>query len=471
MISRNFLLLLLAAGCATAAPAPTTGTTAKEAADDLAIEAELTGIEAAARRGQGLETMARFARRPDFQGKVLAAWADPDLQGSWNKFHALSDFNKTDVWTEIGAGHVYIEWKTLDQAAAALDRAIAKNPNIAEAHVLRGQLLRLQSQPVDAAVEEQKALDLNPGDAFALNELGLDAQARGDEAGARQRFGEARKSWPDDYVASRALTELDEADSKAKLVDLEELQRLAPKDQALWLESGKLREKTGDLPGAARDFETARKGGAQDPELLRVLAKTYREQGRDDDERLVLEDMAGPKADGDVLRRLAELEVKKGDTKSAMRDFKKAIAANAKDSDSRLALARLAVTSGQLSAAIGAFRDVVGAKPEAQAELDGLETQAQLSKKPIEGNVVKINTQLGAQLNKLYRTLLADKPALGGELKLRVVVKKDGSVEDVEVLEDSVGDPALAANLYWNAHDAHFPHGDAKYVFKFNLTP
>jgi tetratricopeptide (TPR) repeat protein len=469
MISRGSLSFLLAVGCATAAPAPTAPV--GEAAADSAIEAELPGIEAAERSGQGLETSARFAREPDYKGKVLAAWADPDLQGSWNKFHALSDFNKTDVWTEIGAGHVYIEWKTLDQAAAALDRAIAKNPNIAEEHVLKGQLLRLQGQLAEAAAEEQKALALRPDDPFALNELGLIAQGQGNAAEARQRLGEARKAWPDDFVASRALAELDEADPKAKLVDLEELQRLAPKDTALWVESGKLREKTGDLPGAARDFETARKGGSQDPELLHVLAKTYREQGRDEDERLVLEDMAGPKAEGEVFRRLADLKAKKGDSAAALSDYKKAIAANPNDNDSKLALARLAVTSGQLTAAIGAFRDVVGAKPEAKAELDGLEAQAQLSKKPIEGNVVKINSQLGSQLNKLYRTLLEAKPGLAGQLRLRVVVKADGTIVAEEFLQDTVGDPQLAANLYWNAHDAHYPAGDKGYVFTFALKP
>lgn len=185
----------------------------------------------------------------------------------------------------------------------------------------------------------------------------------------------------------------------------------------------------------------------------------------------MLEDLAGPKADADVFRRLAELEAKKGDTGSALRDYKKAVAANPKDGDSKLALARLAVTSGQLTAAIGAFRDVVAVKPEAKAELDGLEAQAELSKKPIEGSVVKINTQLGAQLNKLYRTLLGAKPALAGQLRLRVVVKADGTIAQEEFLQDTVGDPQLAANLYWNAHDAHYPAGDKGYVFTFALKP
>ncbi len=469
MISRGSLALLLAAGCATAPAAPTVPV--REASDDLAIESELPAIEAAARRGEGKEALERFVARTDEAGKVLAAWANPDLQTSWNKFHALSTFNSSDVWSDIGIAHVYLEWKTFDQAAGALERALGRSPRIAEAHVLEGQLLRLQRRPVDAAVEEQKALDLNPGDPFALNELGLDAQGRGSAAEARQRFEEARKAWPDDYVATRALADLDVADPKAELADLDELHRLAPLDVAVWLESGRLRAKGGDLPGAAHDFEEALKRGAHDPDVLKLLAKTYREQGRVDDERRVLADWVGQKADPEALRRLAGLELKGGDATAALRDYKQAVAADPKDSDSQLALARLAVTNSTLTAAIGAFRAVVGAKPEAKAELDGLEAVAQLAKNPIQGSVVKINSQLGAQLNKLYRKLLEDKPALGGAMRLRVVVKADGSVAQEEFLEDTVGDPTLAANLFWNAHDAHYPAGDKGYVFKFDLKP
>jgi tetratricopeptide (TPR) repeat protein len=291
MISRGSLALVLAAGCATAPAAPTGPV--RESADDAAIDAELPAIEAAARRGKGNEALERFVTRTDEAGKVLAAWANPDLQTSWDKFHALSTFNTNDVWTDIGIAHVYLEWKTLDQAAGALDRAIARNPRIAEAHVLEGQLDRLQGRPVDAAVEEQKALDLNPGDPFALNELGLDAQVRGNAADARQRFEEARKAWPDDYVALRALADLDVADLKTELADLDGLHRLAPQDVALWLESGRLRAKNADLSGAANDFEEALKRGAQDPDVLKLLATTYREQGRVDDERRVLADLVG----------------------------------------------------------------------------------------------------------------------------------------------------------------------------------
>jgi tetratricopeptide (TPR) repeat protein len=522
MITRRPLVLLAllgAAGCATAGPAPSTPKArVGETADDAAIEAGLPGIEALARRGQGAQSLLTYSTRTDHAGQVLAAWADPDLQAAWNKLHALSDLDHTDVWTEIGMGHVYLEWKMLDQAQSALDRALAKNPHIAETHVLRGRLERIQGQLAEAVAEEQKALELSPQDPLALDELGLLAQAQNDPAAAKQRFEAARKAWPDDFIALRALADLDQADPKAELADLDELHRLAPTEIPLWLESGKLREKAGDLPGAAHDFEAALARGSHDPDLLRLLAKTYREQGgKDDDERRMLADLVGQKPDAEALRRLAELELKAGDNAGAMRDYKQAVKANPGDLEAKLALARLAAKDGQLVVAIGAYRELVSWKPEAKAEakpeakgeateakpaakpdateakpdakpeakpeakaagqpeakteLAAIEAQVQLGGKPIEGDVVAINTALGVRLNKLYRSLLPAKPTLGGELRLRVVVKADGSIDQAEFLDDTVGDPLLAANLYWNARDAHFPAADARYVFKFHLQP
>ncbi|HUB09905.1 MAG TPA: tetratricopeptide repeat protein, partial [Myxococcales bacterium] len=406
-------------------------------------------------------------------GRTLAAWADPDLQSSWNRFHALSTFDRRAVWTEIGEARVYLLWKTLDQAKAALDRAAALHTDVAELHVLRGEWLRLSGQPDAAAAEQRRALALRPADPFALDELGTLAAARGDRAEARRCFGEARAAWPDDFTAWQGLLELDAAagDGQAQLADLDALHRLAPQDLSLWLRSGKLREQQGDSAGAARDYQAALERGSEDPEVLRALARSYRQQGRDADERKVLGELVAQKENGDDLRRLAELELKAGDAKAAAHEYQRAVALNAKDLEAQLALARLQAAAGALREAIGGYRAVIAGKPEAKPELEALEAQAQLAKRPLAGSLLKINSALGAELDKLYRALLEKKPQLAGQLRLRVVVRADGTVEQEELLDDSVGDPRLAANLYWNAHDAHFPHADGKYVFKFDLKP
>ncbi len=244
MVLRTHSLWLLAAACATAPAVPPTPARPSEAPEDVAVEAELPSIDAAGRRGQALEALARFTTRGDETGRTLAAWADPDLQSSWNRFHALSTFDHHSVWSELGEARVYLLWNTLDQAKGALDRAEALRPNVAELHVLRARWLRLQGQLEGAAGEAQRALGLRPGDPFALDELGQVAVGRGDGAAARKHFEEARAGWPDDFTAWSGLEALDAAagDVPAELRDLDALHRLAPQDVSLWLKSGRLRD-------------------------------------------------------------------------------------------------------------------------------------------------------------------------------------------------------------------------------------
>ena len=470
---RAALIAVALYGCASAPPAGTAASAQGESAFDSKIEAALPAIEAARRRGQARESLTSYADRTDREGKLLAAWSNPDRQAAWNAFHGLERFDAPDAWAELGMARVYLDWKTSDQAKAALARALAIDPGLAEAYVLRAELDRVEGRLADSEADDQRALALRPMDAFALDGLGTVARQQGRTADARRRFDEAQRGWPDDFVALRGLADLDLAagDAPAALRSLDELHRLAPDDTALWLESGRLREKQGDLAGATKDFEAAQKRGANAPDLLGLLADSYRKEGRKDDERRVLTELVAQGGDAKALRRLAELELAAGDAAAALRDDQKAVAKDPKDIEAQLALARLEAQQGALSDAIGAYRSLVPARPDLKAELAPLEREALLAQKPLGGSVAKINGALGYQLDRLYRSLLAKKPGLQGELKMRVTVEKDGHVSGEEFVTDTVGSPALAANLFWNAHDAHFPPTPAKYVFKFNLRP
>ena len=136
-----------------------------------------------------------------------------------------------------------------------------------------------------------------------------------------------------------------------------------------------------------------------------------------------------------------------------------------------LRLAALTAASGDLSNAIGLYRQVAETKPDAKPALAALETQVGLSKKPLKGTIAQINTALSAELNRLYRQLLKKQPGLAGSLKLRIAVNAKGGADDEDLLEDTVKSPELAANLRWNAHDAHYPPQAARYTLKFSLQP
>ncbi len=459
------------AACATGepAPAPPSG----ESMESQAIESALPGIAAAQRKGRAREATESYADRSDRAGKLLSAWATPDLQTSWDRLRAQVDPFHPFAWPELGMARIYLAWNTPDQAQQALARAMGIDPNIAEAYVLKAQLELSQGQVADARADDQKALALRPDDPFAFDGLAKAALAQHDSAAARSFFDQARRAWPEDFTAIRGLADLDEAaaDVVRALDELDALHKLAPQETALWLESGRLRQKAGDLAGAAHDFEAALERGAHDPDLLALLARTYRSQHRDADERRVLYELVDEKPDAPSWHRLADLDLAAGDDSRALHDYRQAVRADAADVDARLAIARLEAKRGDIDGAITTFREAVAERPAARPELSALEAQIHLAPKPLSGGLMKINAELGAQLNKLYRQLLVSKPALGGLLRLRVIVRKDGQVDQEEFVEDTVGDPILAANLFWNAHDAHFPPADAKYVFKFELKP
>ncbi len=466
------ILVALATACATTSPTPA-ATSAGESAESQSIEAALPGIAAAHRRDEGAKAAAQYAKRTDRAGRLLFAWAQSDRQIAWKKLHALDDPDHPFAWADVGMAAIYLEWKTLDQASAALGRALARDPSIAEADVLRARLDLAYGQSEAARVDAQKALALRPEDPFALDVLAEAARAGGELTAARGFYDRARKAWPEDFAAVRGLADLDRAEGKtaAVLEDLDALHRLAPADTALWLESGRLRAKSGDLAGAARDFEEAAKGGAHDPDVLALLARTYRAAGKTADEKRVLEELVAAKPDAASWKRLGDLDEAAGDDKGAMHDDVQAARLAPKDVEVRLAIAKLQAKAGALSDAIESYREVAGERPDARAELSALEARAHLSGKPFSGSVVQINDALRNALFALYKQLLKEKPALAGRLRLRVVVKKDGRVEQEELLDDSIGDGVLAANLYWNAHDAKFPKADAKYVFNFDLAP
>jgi hypothetical protein len=52
---------------------------------------------------------------------------------------------------------------------------------------------------------------------------------------------------------------------------------------------------------------------------------------------------------------------------------------------------------------------------------------------------------------------------------LRVTVSSEGRATAGEYQQDTVGSSVLAANLYWNALDAHYPPTAARYVFSYEL--
>ena len=78
----------------------------------------------------------------------------------------------------------------------------------------------------------------------------------------------------------------------------------------------------------------------------------------------------------------------------------------------------------------------------------------------------------GALIEKTYRASLVEWPNIAGALKIRVTVDPNGAATLVEMLEDSLDDPAVRACAYWNLRDAAYPpKKPGRYTFAFALRP
>ncbi|HEV8691218.1 MAG TPA: tetratricopeptide repeat protein, partial [Ideonella sp.] len=78
-----------------------------------------------------------------------------------------------------------------DNALQWLDRAATQQPDSADLHVNRGEVLRALARWPEAEAALRRALQLLPGNAEALNNLGLVLQARGRHAEAEEAYTQA----------------------------------------------------------------------------------------------------------------------------------------------------------------------------------------------------------------------------------------------------------------------------------------
>ena len=120
-----------------------------------------------------------------------------------------------------------------EEAAEALDRALALEPASAPLHRRRGDLARTLGRKQEAADHFRAALVAEPGDAETRAKYGAVLASLGDAAGAIASFEEALRHDPDLADAHYELGVLyytERGDLERALAELDEALRLAPND-------------------------------------------------------------------------------------------------------------------------------------------------------------------------------------------------------------------------------------------------
>lgn len=110
------------------------------------------------------------------------------------------------AWNNLGL--LLLGQQRVDEAAGALDRALALDPDLLEALVTRGGVALMRQRPSEATAFLERALAVDPAHAGALANLGVIAGQAGDLDEARRRFEQAARADPSDARIRAMLAQL-----------------------------------------------------------------------------------------------------------------------------------------------------------------------------------------------------------------------------------------------------------------------
>jgi putative PEP-CTERM system TPR-repeat lipoprotein len=234
---------------------------------------------------------AAFARakalQPDAPGlRVQAARlsiARGEVESGIRELAAISASDRDGAPTDpmLVAAHM----KRGDAASAlrVIDGAIAKRPNDAALHVLRGRILAERGDRAGARAAFERALGLDPALRVAVDLLAAqDIQAL-DFAAARQRYEAYLKVRPKSGVAITALAEIalrsgSPADEIRALLD--RAVQTDPVDPLNWLAAIDLQQRLGDPAATLSRAQAANAAIPNQPDILLVLARAQLAMGQ-----------------------------------------------------------------------------------------------------------------------------------------------------------------------------------------------
>ncbi|MFN7130716.1 MAG: tetratricopeptide repeat protein [Myxococcales bacterium] len=472
---------LVLTGCATA-PAPKADAPAGPVADPRAAEDEkiaetLRQITATVRRGQGDKLRAGLLiesqQRPkDPRLRLQLAWMRAPSDDAWQELKALVRLDMTDPWPYWGMGAIYLQWPNFsEQAAGEFAKALSLRKGFVPALIGQADVLRVQKKYPEAIAAYETVLKSAPNWPEALRGLGLARLASGDVEGGRRALERALEAFPDDFESLTQLARLalEQKDADAAIRHHTRLLQFSPRDRAVRLQLAKLKQERGDVPGAAAEYEAALAIGV-DAALLEELVALYRSLNQPSKEADALERLAAFRSEDPApLLRLAELRNQEGDPDAAEAALRQASERVPDDAALLLQIARIIRDRDDLIAAINAFRLAKAKGAKANDDLNVLYARAMLDPTPVSGDVNRIYRDVFKRLNRVFEARKKDSPSLAGRIRVRVSVAADGEVTDVEILEDTVHEPAVLANVYFNLRDARFPKEKRSPTFEFIL--
>lgn len=441
---------------------------------------QLRGIESASLRGKADDLRLKFqdqarSRPADVLLRIYLAWTTLPSDDAWNQLKGIAAVNPDNPWVHLGMGRIYTAWKMKDQARAEYQTILKLDPKFPSAMVGMGDLAMVGGD-LPGAITQYKAALAILDEPRAHGALGLALSQSGKSAEARVELDKAVKGWPDQPVVLSALLKIhrEAKDAKAAAETATLLATLQPRDPEVRRILADLRFDAGEKPEAAKEYERWLRLAAPTVDVLTRLEQIYAELKDVEGEERTLQVHASLEKENPAPSvRLSELAEAKGNHEVAEGHLLEAIERDPKRASSHLELARMRSKRNALFDALNAYRAATNAEGEAvgaaKTERAELEKKIKLPGKPAKGTVDAIYGSVAKGLNDFYLERKKQTPALAGELKVRVRVKASGEVESIDIVSDTVGDPVLAAHVYFALNDAVYQKQKREPVFEFEL--
>ncbi|HSM92932.1 MAG TPA: tetratricopeptide repeat protein [Anaeromyxobacteraceae bacterium] len=465
-------LCLLATACA----GPRQEAKAKEGStprpDLLAVDRAILGIEAAELRGGEAAIRQGFAAQWEAKptspaARFLALYARTRDEATWAEFKAMSTDLPDSGLGWLGQARIYVAWKVWDQVDKVVDAGFDAEPDNWLLVIPRAMAAEGRGRFDQAASDWKMVLGVDPKNPEALMGRARAARRAGDGAGARSACDAALAASPGYFPALEMLAELsaEAGDKEGAARAYAQAIEANPRDRALRVTLAKLLTEKGDAAGA-RDQWKAILGLKVDPEALASYAAAARAAGDAKAEASAIEQLAKVDPGAAEWKRVAEIRMSSGDVAGAEAALRRTLARDPKDANANASLGMIQEGKGEYEAAIASYRAGGEAGRAGRTSLEQRLNIEPLSRP----NIMALQKAAGALIEKTYKARVAEWPNLAGALKIRVTTDEKGAATLVEVLEDSVADPAVRACAYWNLRDATYTQKKpGRYTFVFDL--
>ncbi len=466
-------LVALAAACAARQVAPEVKPPPPKAEDLVALSRAMTAADVASQTSPADPARARCTDLPpprpeEVVARYLMLYAMPRDEQSWSCFRDLAEKYPDSPWGYLGTARLDLAWGALDKAEAGIVQALEVAPKNWIAVLYRGHLHERRDEEAEARADYAAVLGADPASPEAHLGLARLLRKSGDAQGAIAEAEAALAAAPGLYpaLALRATLALDLRDRKQAAAYAEKAAAACPRDYESLAEVAALLAEAGDLRGAIERWRAAL-ALREEPAVLKSLARVARSAG---DPGAELEAVARlthlEPTRAEWWRRLAELELAKGDAAAAAAALHKAVERDPGHAPSRLALGRILESRGEAGAALAHYR---AAGDQARNERLALERKLNVERLP-SPDAANVQKAVGALVDRTYRARLREMPSLSGQLEMLAVVDADGSAIEVQVVEDTVRDEWVRSCAYWNLKDAGYPKGEpTRYTFRFTL--